>query len=78
MKRKIVACVCLIAFLVGCSWMADLLSVPVHGSAEVNGRKDQDIPPIKKKLSQCRSRFSPLFLSSLKSGKGILIENSFS
>ena len=51
MKRKIVACVCLIAFLVGCSWMADLLSVPVHGSLEVKGRKDQDIPPIKKKLS---------------------------
>ena len=77
MKRKIVACVCLIAFIVGCSWMADLLIISVHGSAEVNGRKDQDIPPTKKKLSQCRRRFSPLFLSSLNSGKGILIENLF-
>ena len=49
MKRKIVACVCLITFVVGCSWMADLLSVPIHGSPEVKGRKDQDIPPTKKK-----------------------------
>lgn len=49
MKRKIVACACLIAFIVGCYWMADLLSVSVHGSPEVKGRKDQDIPPIKKK-----------------------------
>ena len=78
MKRKIVACVCLIAFIIGCSWMADLLSVPVHGSLEVKGRKDQDIPPTKKKLSQCRRRFPPIFLSSLKSGKGILIDNLFS
>ncbi len=78
MKRKIVACVCLIAFVVGCSWMADLLSVPVHGSPEVKGRKEQDIPPTKKKLSQCRRRFSPIFLSPLKSGKGILFENLFS
>jgi hypothetical protein len=48
-KRKIGACVCLIAFIVGFSWMADILNVSVHGSLEIKGRKEQDIPPMKKK-----------------------------